>query len=179
MITITMIEFINESEILKFILAFVCMCFIILIISLYQNIKHQKMIRRQIVEQFGKSIDVEESMINMKSVSSFYRNSSCGLGEVDDITWNDLNMNDIYKKINNTQSTAGSEMLYVILRETISDLKTLTKRDEIIEFFRNNAEERFKVQYLLAKLGINKDMYSTNCLYNEMDNEKSIEFLMH
>ncbi|WP_304341626.1 MutS-related protein [Metaclostridioides mangenotii] len=173
MITITMIEFINESEILKFILAFVCMCFIILIISFYQNIKHQKMIRGQIVEQFGKSIDVEESMINMNSVSSFYRNSSCGLGEVDDITWNDLNMNDIYKKINNTQSTAGSEMLYVILRETISDLKTLTKRDEIIEFFRNNAEERFKVQYLLAKLGINKDLYSTNCLYNEMDNEKS------
>lgn len=170
---IFLFEIINGSEILKFILAFVCMCFIILIISIHQNITHKKMIKRQIVEQYGKPIDIGDSMLNMNSVSSFFRNSSKEFSDIDDITWNDLNMNDIYKKINNTQSTAGREMLYIILREINSDLGTLTKRDEIIEFFRNNADERFRVQFLLAKLGVNKDLYSTNCLYNEMDNEKN------
>lgn len=99
---IFLFEIINGSEILKFILAFVCMCFIILIISIHQNITHKKMIKRQIVEQYGKPIDIGDSMLNMNSVSSFFRNSSKEFSDIDDITWNDLNMNDIYKKINNT-----------------------------------------------------------------------------
>jgi DNA mismatch repair ATPase MutS len=168
-----MFTYFNSSEFLKFILGFSCVLFIIFISAIYQESRRLKMIKRQIISQYGKPIDIYETMINMKSVSSFFRNKSEGVGIIDDITWNDLNMDDIFKTINNTQSTAGREMLYIILRDNNVDKTILIKRDKVIEYFRQNEEDRFKVQYILAKLGISKDLYTTSCLYNDPDESKN------
>lgn len=37
-------------------------------------------------------------------------------GQIDDITWNDLQMDDVFEQMNYTQSQAGSEYLYYMLR---------------------------------------------------------------
>ncbi|OXX83497.1 hypothetical protein AVM15_10520, partial [Paraclostridium benzoelyticum] len=124
------------------------------------------------INNYGKTINLDEVMIKMKNVSSYFRNKN-GKNVIDDITWNDLNMDDVFKKINNTQSTAGQEVLYDMLRTPLYNQKILTKRDKVIEYFKNNEKERYEIQFILGKLGKSNEVYITNCLFNKEDNSKS------
>jgi DNA mismatch repair ATPase MutS len=77
--------------------------------------------------------------------------------KIDDITWNDMEMDGIFDKINYTHSTMGEIYLYKLLRNPTNDMHTLKERDEIIEYFSKNAEARVKKQYQLNNIGkINK-----------------------
>lgn len=141
-------------------------------ISIYEYMKKLKYIKRNIVEKYGKEIDIDEVNIKMESVSSYYRNKNKE-GTIDDITWNDLSMDNIFKKINNTQSTAGRELLYSILRTPLYNDDDLRKRDTLIEYFSNNEKVRHEVQFILGKLGESKDLYTSNCLFNKDDNSRN------
>ncbi|MDB8804976.1 MULTISPECIES: hypothetical protein [unclassified Romboutsia] len=102
-------------NILEFIFGFIALLLILFSIELYFKIKKDKTIKKDILKKYGKELDIEDINYKMDSVSSYFKN----INEkefIDDITWNDLSMDDIYKKINNTQSTSGREVLYNILR---------------------------------------------------------------
>lgn len=77
------------------------------------------------------------------------------------------------KKINNTESSAGREVLYDMLRNPLYSLKELKKRDNIVEYFMHNFEERLKLQLILSNLGYNYDANTTLCLFLEEDNSKN------
>ncbi|MGL4913639.1 MAG: hypothetical protein ACRC3Y_14545, partial [Romboutsia sp.] len=141
-------------------------------VSLYDHIGRLKYIKKKIIENYGNEINLEDVDIKMNSISSYFMNKN-SLNYIDDITWNDLSMDDVFKKINNTQSTAGSEVLYDILRNPLHNENELMKRNELIEYFRNNEEKRKEVQYILGKLGKSNDLYTTNCLFNEIDISRS------
>lgn len=160
------------EETIKFLFGLGCVFFIGFLISLYGQMTRLKNIKKEIISSYGKEIDISEADFKSKSVSSYFRNKKQE-NIIDDITWNDLGMDDIFKKINNTRSTAGNELLYDILRRPLSDSTELRKRDNLIEYFRDNPEERFNLQYALAKLGKSNDLYTTNCLFNEDDENKS------
>lgn len=140
--------------------------------SLFEYMNKIKFIKQNILNNYGKEIDLEDIKYKMVSVSSYFENKKINKC-IDDITWNDLSMDDIYKKINNTQSSAGRDVLYTILRCPLYNKEDLVKRDKLIDYFRNNEEKRREIQYILGKLGESKDLYTTNCLFNEMDNSKS------
>lgn len=72
---------------------------------------------------------------------------------VDDITWNDLNMDDVFKKMNYTYSAAGEEYLYYTLRTPSFDDGELQRREEIISYFRNDSKTRAACQLLFYKMG--------------------------
>ncbi len=90
-----------------------------------------------------------------------------------DITWTDLNMDEVFKKINNTQSTVGQEKLYDMLRRSLYDDDKLKNRDRLISYFKENESDRFNLQYILGKLGYSKEIYTSNCLFNEDFNGKN------
>lgn len=143
-----------------------------ILFSLFEYMNKIKFIKENILNNYGKEIDIEDVKYKMVSVSSYFENKKFKK-YIDDITWNDLNMDDIYKQINNTQSSVGRDVLYTILRCPLYNKEDLLKRDKIIDYFRNNEEKRREIQYILGKLGESKDLYPTNCLFNEMDNSKS------
>ena len=68
----------------------------------------------------------------MKVISHYYEdsieNSGADSGYIDDITWNDLDMDRIYKKMNIANSSVGQESLYKMLRIP-SDIKKLKETD--------------------------------------------------
>lgn len=140
--------------------------------SIVENRKRLKYIKFNIVNNYGKDINLDEVIIKMKNVSSYFRNKN-EKNIIDDITWNDLNMDDVFKKINNTQSTAGQEVLYDMLRTPVYSQAVLTKRDKVIEFFKKNEKERYDIQFILGKLGKSNELYITNCLFNKEDNSRS------
>lgn len=73
--------------------------------------------------------------------------------EVDDITWNDLDFNEIFHLMNETHSIMGELYLYNLLRNPISDLSVLEEREKVIKFMTENEELRVKKQYQLSEIG--------------------------
>lgn len=72
---------------------------------------------------------------------------------IDDITWNDLEMDVVYQYMNNTCSSVGEQYLYHILRCPLFDKKELEEREKILSFFQTNRKVRLDLQLLLTKLG--------------------------
>ena len=72
--------------------------------------------------------------------------------QIDDITWNDLGMDDIFKGLNDTYSAIGEEYLYYMLRSAgrgEEDLRDLEKR---IAFWDRQEDARVFLQLRMAKL---------------------------
>lgn len=71
--------------------------------------------------------------------------------QIDDLTWQDLDMFDVFKQLNATQSSVGAERVYAQLRAY--DLGKPDVNETLISFFQTHAEERLKVQLAFAGLG--------------------------
>lgn len=160
------------GEVWKVVVGIIVIVVVGIVFSIVENRKRLEYIKVNIINNYGKTINLDEVMIKMKNVSSYFRNKN-EKNIIDDITWNDLNMDDVFKKINNTQSTAGQEVLYDMLRTPVYSQAVLTKRDKVIEFFKKNEKERYDIQFILGKLGKSNELYITNCLFNKQDNSRS------
>lgn len=160
------------GEVWKVVVGIIVIVVVGIVFSIVENRKRLEYIKVNIINNYGKTINLDEVMIKMKNVSSYFRNKN-EKNIIDDITWNDLNMDDVFKKINNTQSTAGQEVLYDMLRTPVYSQAVLTKRDKVIEFFKKNEKERYDIQFILGKLGKSNELYITNCLFNKEDNSRS------
>ena len=77
---------------------------------------------------------------------------------VDDITWNDLDMDNVFAKINYTVTTPGEECLYSWLKNPLDNKKELKQRIDFINRFNNNKNILHKLRMNLSKI---KD-----CRYN-------------
>ena len=72
---------------------------------------------------------------------------------VDDITWQDLDMDAVFCRLDNCPSVVGSEALYAMLRQTGVDSATLQRRQAIIEALRADEEARLDIQEAARKIG--------------------------
>lgn len=72
---------------------------------------------------------------------------------IDDITWHDLGMDEVYKNMNFTQSAAGAEYLYWLLRSPNLDKEYREKLSKDILYFQNEEEKRVNTQMSLHSLG--------------------------
>jgi len=76
---------------------------------------------------------------------------------IDDITWGDLDMDRIFKRLNYTQSTAGEDFLYSMLRLPLFDQEQLAEREKLITLFQEDESLRVSLQYNLYQLGFSKE----------------------
>ena len=70
---------------------------------------------------------------------------------IDSITWNDLEMDEIFHLVNHTRSYAGEQVLYHILHGT--DTQKREKIDKEADFFDQNEDERIKTESGLMDVG--------------------------
>lgn len=96
--------------------------------------------------------DKEYSLERYARMGSFYQRHQVK-GQVDDITWNDLGMDEIFKRMNYTFSASGEEYLYYTLRNTRRTEEELAHLEDVIGFFREHTDERVKIQYKMSRLG--------------------------
>ncbi len=132
-----------------------------ILFSVYGKLTHDRKSRRNIQLQWGKIPDSEYTPDYYGSVGSYFNNirNNCQSFYIDDITWNDLDMNRVFSRLNNTQTDIGEEYLYKLLRELSYNKEVLHKRNSLIEYFQTNSSEREKVQILLSQLGKLKHLY--------------------
>lgn len=134
---------------------FLIISFLILYIFI-NNKKSNEKTRKMINDIWAKHPGKEINEGDFASISSYYENLQSSPDEricIDNITWNDLDMNKIFCTINNTLSAVGEEYLYNLIRCPVFDKCKLEKRSKLISLFQKNKEVRQSVQFILAKLG--------------------------
>lgn len=99
--------------------------------------------------------------------------------QIDDITWNDLSMNDIFIMMNHTYSATGEEYLYHTLRSVGKSKEELEQLEERIQFFDDNEDIRVATQLYMMELGYTGKFsiydYIGNLYYlGERSNKKDI-----
>jgi len=127
-------------------------------------------------EDFGKVPALDYSETDMDRIAE-YHNKMLELNRVsgfalDDITWNDLDMGQIFMQMNVTQSSIGEEYLYHVLRCPYLQKEGLEKWDSLVDFFSENETGRVEVQKLLHKFGKIQKFSLTKIIYTMMELQK-------
>ena len=121
-------------------------------IALHAHAAKQRM-HRCLLIQFGKIPEREYSLDEQEIISHYYRNHEVDGFEIDDITWGDLEMDLLFRMVNNTQSSAGQEYLYYLLRKPEFSKEKLQHRKELMDYFTDHEEERLGVQMAITHVG--------------------------
>ncbi|GAA0094078.1 MutS-related protein [Clostridium perfringens] len=143
---------------------------IIVILSVvYYNMKSKGKFIKSLNESFGhKPKDYLEDF-DMTFLKNHYKirkkNESSG-ESIDELIWNDLDMDTVFKRINYTKTSLGEAYLYYKLREISYNEDEWTSLENLITLFTTNGELRTKVSLLLLKVGKLNDLNLTNFIYN-------------
>ena len=107
---------------------------VIAVVMLVRSIhSQQKKLQRKISEQFGQVPDNSDLEFDSISRPWKYCTDKDVYRTIDDITWNDLDMNEVFARINSCQSSLGEEYLYISLHMHSNDEK-LSTREALMEY---------------------------------------------
>ncbi len=139
---------------MDYIKIFLIIVLILIISQIISTINANKKLKTRIINSFGKV--PEGKRHDFDSISIYYNYMKDYLEEsntIDDITWDDIDMNLVLERINSCQTSIGEEYLYNTLRHIQSDDTILVEREKLISYLDNNPEDRLNIQFNLAKLG--------------------------
>lgn len=137
-------------EIFYFIITIIVVLFIK---SIYDKKRYRYMIVQSLKAGWGKASTDEYTTEHLRSIATYYESLRDENLDVDDITWNDLDMEELFMIMNNTCCSMGEEYLYSVLRKLQYDDSKLLKRNELIEYFEKNPEKALELQVILKGLG--------------------------
>ncbi|MGI6025880.1 MAG: MutS-related protein [Candidatus Scatomorpha sp.] len=124
--------------------------------GLFGSISYKKNLRRSLRENYGRTPDPFYSAGDLDLIRSYHdymREHDPDTFRVDDITWSDLDMDRVFKRINPGVSTPGEHWLYYMLRTPAMDAEEYARRERLIHFAEENERERQETQFLLGCLG--------------------------
>ena len=107
--------------------------------------------RKKLRESFGKPGSKDYRDGRFEQIPGYLKKHRSEY-EIDDITWNDLDMDLLYRRIDSTCSAAGEEYLYRLLRAPRTDGGTYLS-EEGVRWWPEHESERIDVQRTLQDLG--------------------------
>lgn len=119
----------------------------------YGNRKRRRMLLKKIQRIYGQPPEREYGTGDIEEISHYFRRKKGREFHIDDITWNDLDMDRIFMMVNQTMSSPGEDVLYSMLRTPMFDQEKVKSREALICFFSENKEKREKMQIFLADVG--------------------------
>lgn len=129
--------------------------FLVLVIfgfGVWQEKRELRSYMNMLSQKYGKKCEYEYPTGRFEKIPMFFAHNKPE-HYVDDITWNDLDMDEVFKAINFTESNVGEEYLYHMLRNMDCDLSKLNKQEEMIAYFMKNEDARLYLQMLFHKVG--------------------------
>lgn len=128
----------------------------LIFVLLYQKKKREKIIKLQkevVKNQWGKGPKVKASFEYRDFLHKFLLKDEKTDFIIDDITWQDLNMDAVFNKMDHTMSLPGMQYLYYILRRPYFKEDVLKKRKNKINLLQENKDISQKIQFPLFLLG--------------------------
>lgn len=112
---------------------------------IWDKIRQRKWFLRHLKQRWGTIPDREYTQEELESISHYARRHEGEPFMIDDITWNDLQMDEIFIRMNNTLSSCGEDVLYQMLRQPQMHREVLEERERLIAYFQTHEEERIQV----------------------------------
>lgn len=153
---------------MEYLVMFFALAGILLAMFLIEAVRAKKLERKYIKELYQDCQKLREKKYaseRYEHMGSYFRRHPED-GQIDDITWNDLGMDDIFKRMNYTLSASGEEYLYYTLRSLRQDNLNLEHLEEVVQYFGSHPDERVKIQLQMRKLGYTGKF----SLYDYLDN---------
>ena len=120
---------------------------------MFELFSKKKKTIEKLKKRWGRIPQQEYTTDQLQALKYYYSKHVDWANDVDDITWNDLDMDSFYILINNTCSSMGEECLYSMLRKPYFDSATQQERDRVMEYIDANEEKRLELMYILASIG--------------------------
>ncbi len=139
------------TEIIYFIIPIIAATLIAAFVVI-PRIPFKKRLRREAAESLDKPPDPNR-FGELESISEYYRNTVQTDVSADDITWSDLDMDDVFDRLNTCESSVGEEYLYALLHRKIPKNEEETFRG-LLERLGNDRALRIEVCACLKNLGI-------------------------
>ena len=152
-------------EYLFFILAMAAFVLVIFVSESVRTKREEKRFIDTLYHDYGKLSEKEYALERFARMGSFFDRHQ-KKGQLDDITWNDLGMDELFKRMNYTLSASGEEYLYYTLRTLKQEEGELARLEEAVRFFGEHPETRVRVQLAANRLG-HTGKFS---LYDYLDN---------
>ena len=116
--------------------------------------------RRKIEREWGNVPDREYVSGELENIARYYQNKlkrQEGKSHViDDITWNDLDMDRVFCMLNRTYSSVGQEYLYYMLRTPEMSEENMQERERLIRHFAEAKTVRTELQMQYFEIGRTK-----------------------
>lgn len=155
----------NRMEYIVMAAAIAAFVIVLLILEAYRARQEEKKFIQGLYEDYFRLSDKKYSLERFANIDSYYLRHKRD-GQIDDITWNDLGMDDIFRRMNYTLSASGEEYLYYALRTLAQEEGELGRFEELVTFWEGHPDRRVRFQFLMHKLGYT-GKYS---LYDYIDN---------
>lgn len=123
------------------------------IYSEYYRRQQDKLLRLRLDKMWAEIPDEDYSAAKLEAIQKYSYRDKEDSNFIDDITWNDVDLDEIFMLINNTGSAIGEEYLYSLLRHPVLKVEELKKRNQLIEYLRENKEHRKQLQFVFHKAG--------------------------
>lgn len=140
-------------------LVFFAVCGVVLFLLFLREAHNAKKKEKDFVAslyaRYGKMPEKDYSLERFSKMDSYWKRHRAVDG-VDDITWNDLSMDAVFKRMDYTLSATGEEYLYHTLRNTNRTVNDLKRQEEVTHYFETHPDERVKIQYNMYQLGYTK-----------------------
>jgi hypothetical protein len=104
-------------------------------------------------EHWGKPVERHRDLDTCRAFAAVTGRSLPATSPLDEHTWRDLDMDELYAHIDRTHSSAGQLVLYALLRSPAREQETLVRRDRIIRLLQQDPHVRETVELALARLG--------------------------
>jgi len=133
---------------------------LLFLILIFRGITEKKRtiekLRKRFEESFG---NVNKRQLREEELEriSHYCKERMTEDSIDELTWNDLDMDLVYEQMAYTRTSPGDDYLYYLLRNPVREEEILLNREKKITCISENQEFRINLQILLASLGRIRD----------------------
>ena len=140
---------------MEYLIFCVVFCVFVLFVFIQGKMNEKKQLQyfmQALKEKKGNQPDKEYKIERFVRIPGYYEKHQDDF-QIDDITWNDLGMDEVFRRINYSISSTGDEVLYHMLRTPCFDKDKLDYFEQITSYFMEQDEERIKYQCFMRKLG--------------------------
>lgn len=134
-----------------------CGAFLLFVLALVwsmvrENNKRKKQFLEKIKKSWGAVPEREYSWDELEWISAYHKAQPKNSFVIDEITWNDLDMDRIFMLMNQTVSSAGEDYLYAMLHRPEFSEERLKERERLFCFFEKEEKTRIRCQQILTTL---------------------------
>ncbi len=146
---------------MQYVIAALVMIFISTTIGVINQRKARKRRIAEIRAMYGKKPEVKK--FAFENVGLHWHQQTERVAEdekIDDITWNDLDMDQVFARIASCSAFIGEQVLYSRLHTLPKDQEAIAKFDEKVRYFDAHNAVRESTQLLLDKFGFSNNSYT-------------------